>query len=253
MKQYETDRYGELPPWSDEGPLNTPAFPNHVINVGWHERLLSTAAGILLLSAGLRGIGRHPIKNFVKTAAGGLLLYRGLSGNCPLYTAMGKQQNVVHTKAITARASLLINKSRYELYQFWRRLENLPLFMRHLASVREIDDRHSRWEAIVPGNLGRIRWNAEIVKDEPGRLIGWQSISGSGIETAGKVEFFDAEDGTTELQVIITYRPPAGDIGVSIASILNPLFRKLIERDIHQFKEHIEGRTSLEYTVNEAP
>jgi uncharacterized membrane protein len=119
--------------------------------------------------------------------------------------------------------------------------------MNHLASVREVDPLHSRWEAIIPANLGRVRWNAQIVKDEYGVLIGWQSISGSAIENAGKVEFRDAPDGGTEVQVTITYRPPAGDIGVAIAKILNPAFSKIVERDIRQFKEYIEGITPAEY------
>jgi uncharacterized membrane protein len=100
-----------------------------------------------------------------------------------------------------------------------------PLFMHHLASVSEVDALHSRWEAIIPANLGRIRWNAEIVKDEYGTLIGWQSIAGSTIENAGRVEFRDVEEGT-ELRVTITYRPPAGDIGVALAKVINPGFPK---------------------------
>jgi uncharacterized membrane protein len=58
------------------------------------------------------------------------------------------------------------------VYAFWRRLENLPLFMKHLSNVTEIDAKHSHWEAVVPGNIGKIKWNAEIVKEKktPDRL-----------------------------------------------------------------------------------
>lgn len=241
----------QLPPWSEEIDLNDAANPHNVINVSWPERMISSTVGVLLLSSGLRNFRKNPLNSLFKTVIGGMLVYRGVSGNSRLYSALGKAKNVIHTPAINVRTSLVVNKPRFEVYQFWRKLENLPLFMRHLSSVREIDDIHSRWEAIIPANLGRVRWNAEIVKEEYGSFIGWQSIAGSAIENAGKVEFLDTPDGGTELRVVITYRPPAGDLGVGIARILNPVFERLVERDIHQFKEYIEGAATLEYIAGE--
>src|SRR5215212_741198 len=38
------------------------------------------------------------------------------------------------------RKSITIGSSPSQLYAFWRRLENLPQFMRHLQDVRELDD-----------------------------------------------------------------------------------------------------------------
>lgn len=230
-----------LPPWEEDLHLNNAANHSNVINVGWPERMISAVGGVLLVSSGLSHLGHTPVKSFLKTLLGGWLLYRGASGNCALYTSLGKTKNVTHTPAINVRTELTVQRSRYDVYDFWRKLENLPLFMRHLASVREIDDNHSHWEAIMPANLGRTRWTAEIVKEEYGSFIGWQSIAGASIENAGKVEFRDAPDGGTELRIVITYRAPAGDLGAGIARLLNPIFQKVVERDVHQFKNYIEG------------
>ncbi|NII28727.1 DUF2892 domain-containing protein [Pseudoflavitalea sp. X16] len=238
--------YNPMTGWLDDPVLPNSIKSNNVINVSWPERLLSATTGVVLISHGVRHFTRHPVKSLLQGMLGGFLLYRGASGNCPGYTALGKTRNVRRTPAINVRTTLVVNKPRHEVYRFWRKLENLPVFMHHLTSVREVDPVHSRWEAIIPANLGRIRWNAEIVKDEYGVLIGWQSIAGSAIENAGKVEFRDVEEGT-EVRVIITYRPPAGDIGVAIAKILNPAFAKIVERDIRQFKEYIEGATPAEF------
>lgn len=238
--------YDPMESWADDPVLPPNIRTNNVINVGWPERVASTAAGMALIGYGVGRITQHPIKSLMHTAIGAFLLYRGASGNCPGYTAIGKRKDVTRTPAINVRTTLIVNKPRNEVYRFWRKLENLPIFMHHLASVREVDPLHSRWEAIIPANLGRIRWNAEIVKDEYGVLIGWQSIAGSAIENAGKVEFRDVAEGT-ELRVTITYRPPAGDIGVAIAKLLNPALQKIVERDIHQFKEYIEGTTPAEF------
>lgn len=239
--------YDAMESWMDD-----PVLPNikntNVINVSWPERLVSATTGVALIGSGIRHFRKHPVRSLVQGMIGGFLLYRGASGNCPAYSALGKTRNVRRTSAINVRTTMVVNKPRHEVYRFWRRLENLPSFMHHLASVREVDPLHSRWEAIIPANLGRIRWNAQIVKDEYGVVIGWQSIAGSAIENAGKVEFRDVEEGT-EVRVTITYRPPAGDIGVAIAKIFNPAFAKIVERDIRQFKEYIEGITPAEFEM----
>jgi len=214
-----------------------------MVNVGQTERLISTALGAFLLSNGVGNLFRHPLGGLVKTALGGFLLYRGASGNCPLYSAMGKTAGVERTDAINIRTNLIVNKPKDEVYRFWRKLENLPLFMKHLASVTEIDEKHSHWEAEIPGGIGRIKWNAEIVKEEEGYMIGWQSIPNATISNAGKVVFHDALGGKgTELEVVITYHAPAGELGAGLARALNPVFERMIRQDVMNFKEYIETK-----------
>jgi uncharacterized membrane protein len=129
------------------------------------------------------------------------------------------------------------------VYAFWRKLENLPLFMKHLSNVTEIDQKHSHWEAEIPGGIGKVKWNAEIVKEEEGSMIGWQSIPNSTVNNAGKVTFRDALGGEgTELDVVITYHAPAGELGAGIAKALNPVLEKMVRQDIMNFKEYIETK-----------
>lgn len=220
-----------------------PQAGSGIVNVGQGERIASAAIGAWMLSSSLNNLTKHPINSLVKLAIGGVLLYRGVSGHCPIYSSMGKTKGVANTPNINIRTSLIVNKPKDEVYAFWRKLENLPLFMKHLASVTEIDSKHSHWEAVIPGNIGRIKWNAEIVKEEEGYLIGWQSIPNSMINNAGKITFHDAAGGQgTELEVVISYHPPAGEIGSGLAKALNPVFEKLIRKDVMNFKEYIETK-----------
>lgn len=213
------------------------------VNVGNNERIISAALGAFLLSSGLGNLTRHPLSGLIKTTLGGFLLYRGASGNCPMYSAIGKTKGVSHTQAINIRTQLVVNKPKDEVYAFWRKLENLPLFMKHIATVTEIDQKHSHWEAVVPGNIGKIKWNAEIVKEEPGYMIGWQSIPNATIHNAGKVVFHDAMGGQgTELDVVISYHPPAGELGSGLSKLLNPLFERIVREDVMNFKEYIETK-----------
>ena len=234
------EQYGS---WHADNEFQPVGGGSNMVNVGSNERIVSAALGAFLLSSGLSKLFRHPISGLVKTALGASLLYRGASGHCPVYSSMGKTKGVSHAPAINIRTSLVVNKPKDEVYAFWRKLENLPLFMKHLSNVTEIDQKHSHWEAAVPGNIGKIKWNAEIVKEEDGYLIGWQSIPNSMINNAGKVMFHDALGGAgTELEVVISYHPPAGDLGASVAKLLNPMFEKIIRKDVMNFKEYIETK-----------
>src|SRR5947209_7920082 len=88
--------------------------PHHggVVNVGQSERIASAAIGAWMLSSGLNNIIKNPIKNLVKAALGGYLLYRGVSGHCALYESMGKTKGVSHTPAINIRTGLIVNKPK---------------------------------------------------------------------------------------------------------------------------------------------
>jgi uncharacterized membrane protein len=118
--------------------------------------------------------------------------------------------------------------------------------MRHLESVTELDNTRSHWEAKIPSNMISIKWDAEIVKDDENSLLSWQSLPGSTIENAGKVEFRNAlGDRGTELRIMITYRPPAGNLGTQVARLFNPLFEKMVKEDITNFKQFIELKESI--------
>ncbi|HZG24401.1 MAG TPA: SRPBCC family protein [Chitinophagaceae bacterium] len=210
-------------------------FGNTVINVPLRERIVSVLAGGVFLGRGLKQL------SLVQTLLGGYLVYRGASGHCFVYSQKQRSKYTSRPESVNIQTRMIVNRPRAEVYDFWRKLENLPLFMKHLHSVREVDEKRSHWEANVPGNVTTVKWDAEIVKEEEGSLISWRSLPGATIENAGKVDFSDALGHMgTELHVVITYRPPAGKVGSSIAWLLTPVFKKMIENDISNFKQFIE-------------
>ena len=79
------------------------------------------------------------------------------------------------------------------------------------------------------------------MKEEYGELLGWNSLPHASINNAGKVEFRDTADNATELTILITYRAPFGDIGEGVASLLNPWVKKMIKKDVKNFKRYIEA------------
>jgi len=217
---------------------------SNVINVGKRERIISLAAGAFLYSASAKG--RQNILKKALRYGGIYFLYRGISGNCPLTAIIKKQEFERHAPAVNIRTCFIVRAPRKLAYNSWRNLEGLPRFLKHVKNIQVIDEAHSRWILKTPGGMPAVEWNAEIIDQEEGRELSWRSLPGSKLETAGKIYFADTTGGT-EVNVLITYRPPAGYIGSAIASFVNPRLRQMVERDLSNFKKYIEAK-AIEYS-----
>ncbi|CAL1517289.1 SRPBCC family protein [Chitinophaga sp. MM2321] len=213
---------------------------SNIINVTPEGRIVSIFTGAWLLGSAISKVDKRPVASLLKLIGAGYLLYRGISGNCLINGFTGKRRPDRHSAAINIRTSMIIDNPREEVFYFWRQLNNLPVFMKHLQSVEELDPFNSHWVVKGPGGIGTLEWDAEIVKEIPGEMIGWRSLPGSSIATAGRVTFRDTPNGDTEIDVMITYRPPAGYVGTGLAWLLNPAFENMIIRDIKRFKNYME-------------
>lgn len=175
----------------------------------------------------LLGITRRSKTGLALATAGGLLAYRA---------ARGKQ-----AREFFAEASFAINCAPEEAYKFWRNFENLPLFMRHLQSVKVIDDLRSEWKAYGPLGI-RLRWVAEITDEAPNQWIIWRSLPGADVENIGSVQFRPASGGRGTIVIaVMEYNPPAGALGKTLASILgkDPAFT--LREDLRRFKALLEA------------
>jgi uncharacterized membrane protein len=207
-------------------------------NVGDLERLVSGLGGGLLVSYGLR----HPPVGLLLAVVGGELLYRAVTGYCPIYgflaintSESGQTPTVSHTRSVTVQASPA------EAYRFWRNIEQLPRFMKHLEAVEVIDDRHSQW--VAKGPLGtKVTWNAEIFLDKENELIAWRSLPNAQVVNAGSVRFLAAPGNRgCEVKVTLTYAPPAGKLGSLVASLFGEEPGMQITEDLTRFKQVIEA------------
>lgn len=217
-------------------------------NIDQGERIVSVLAGSWLLYKSIKKMGKYPLLGLQGAAAGGLMLYRGATGICPVYKQLGKDTS--DPQAITITETIMVNAPKEKVYAFWRALSNLPKFMKHLKVVLEVDEEISLWTANTPGGLIELEWNAQITREEEGVYLGWQSLDGSMIDNAGKVEFKETLNGIgTELHVEIDYFPPAGSVGRGVTSLFNGLFERMIREDIQNFKNYAETTDFKEYSA----
>jgi uncharacterized membrane protein len=215
----------------------------HTVNVGRTERLASIVGGSLLL---LDSIFNKSFRGY-KAAAGGYLLFRGISGNCLAYKLAGKQEWRQFTN-VNIRTRMLIHRSPRAVYNLWRNFENLPQFMKHLVSVKEVYENIYEWKADIPGKTLPLQWKACLIMDIPGEVISWKSLPDALIENAGKIEFRQIDEHTTDLHVMITYKPPMGLLGGVAADFFHEKLYKLVKEDIGNFKEFAERQIGV---VNE--
>jgi uncharacterized membrane protein len=145
-----------------------------------------------------------------------------------------------HHQGIRVRKAITINRPPEDVYAFWRNLENLPRFMGHLESVRELDDRRSYWKVHAP--LGTtVEWTAQIVEDRPNELISWRSTDDAKVSNAGTVRFTKAPGGRgTEVHLELRYDPPAGAVGATIAKLMGQEPSQQVDGDLRRFKQVME-------------
>jgi uncharacterized membrane protein len=215
------------------------------VNVGAAERWGSLAAGGALVALGLRSGGT---RGGLMALGGAGLVLRGAMGHCPGYQALDintaretTREALGGSGGIRVRHAVTINRPLDEVYRFWRSVENLPRFMDHLEAVEQVDTRRSRWRA--KGPLGtRVEWEAEIINEVENEVIGWASLPGGHVVTAGSVNFRPAPGGRgTEVHVKLQYDPPAGKAGAAFAKLFGEEPSQQIQEDLRRLKELMEA------------
>jgi len=177
---------------------------------------------------------------------GGAMLYRAISGFCPIYHFLGLADRehaaigVAAGQGAKCEETVEVDGPPSEVFAFWRQLSNLPMLFSHLESVVESEGRRSHWTAIGPLNR-RVEWDAEIINEIPNELLAWRTLEHADVVSAGSVRFRPADNGHgTEVRVRLQYGPPAGRVGAAVAWLLGNDPAAQIREDLRHFKQLLE-------------
>lgn len=141
--------------------------------------------------------------------------------------------------AIVGR-SVTINRPRSELFAYWRNFTNLPTFMHAIESVQVADDKRSIWTIKAPAGQ-HVTLETELVGVIENKSIGWRSVEGSQIKTAGLVTFADGPaDRGTIVTAEIAYQPPGGDLGRLVAKLFHAEPNIQARHELKRFKQLME-------------
>jgi uncharacterized membrane protein len=121
-------------------------------------------------------------------------------------------------------------------YDQWTQFEEFPEFMTGVKEVRQLDDGNVHWVAEIGGE--RKEWDAEIVEQEPDRVVAWRSTGGLG--NRGRVAFEPIDAGArTRVSVEMDYETEG--IKESLGAFVGTDGRQ-VEKDLERFRELVEGR-----------
>jgi uncharacterized membrane protein len=216
------------------------------LNVGRTERWISGVAGAALVGYSLR---RRRLRAVLLPVGIGLVR-RAVTGRCEINRALGRNSargegrgsvaSLAAGEGTRTEQSVVVARPRDELFQFWRRFDNLPRFMDNLESVTILDGLRSHW--VAKGPLGtRVEWDAEIHNEIPDELIAWRSLPDSDVNQAGSVHFTPALGGGTEVRVVMRYAAPGGKMGDTVANVLGDDPGRQIADDLRRFKQVMDA------------
>jgi uncharacterized membrane protein len=218
-------------------------------NVGSRERIVSMTGGVvlgMLAAKAHRGKGRS-----LALSSAAALLGRGVFGYCPVNAAVGRgrsdrdtREALAGNRGVKVIESVTIRSDAGALYDTWRRLDNLPMFMGHLERVDVLDARTSHWVMRGPAGV-RFEWDAEIINEIRPMLIAWRSLPGAEVVSAGSVQFRERQRRaglTTEVTVTMQYEPFGGKASAMLAWLVGQSPASMLREDLRRFKAQIEAR-----------
>lgn len=198
---------------------------------------LATGGLLLAVAAGSR---RHatPLERMRHRAAENLPLGAAVAGAAALAAGawlLSQQRREGMRSGRTVEESIEVDVPVSTAYNQWTQFEDFPKFMGSVESVRQIDDTHLHWRAVVGGKVKE--WDAEITEQIPDERIAWRSISGP--PNAGVVTFHRISDSRTRIMLQMDYSPETAAEKVADAGGAVKLTTK---GNLKRFKKLLESR-----------
>jgi uncharacterized membrane protein len=205
-------------------------------------RLAIGAVGGMLA---VKGLGRRGLRGNALTAAGAGLLSRAITSR----SSRGIFGGATGAQDIEIQKTIRVNAPLEQVWELWSNFENFPRFMTHLREVRRTYKNRSHWVAAGPAGIP-IEWDAVVTEWVPNERIAWSSVEGSMVDTAGRVSFTQMPVGTIQIDVSMTYTPPAGAVGHAVAALFGADPKRAMDEDMVRLKSLLEeGKTTAEKPV----
>lgn len=119
-------------------------------------------------------------------------------------------------------ASVIVDSPIGDVYEFWRKMENLPQVLSEVEEVRPTGPESGHWR--VKGPLGAVvEFDVRMTRNEPEELVAWES-EGGGPELAGEVHFEEVGPDVTRVELSTGPGKAKSSLGGALRR-----FRKLVE------------------------
>jgi uncharacterized membrane protein len=145
-------------------------------------------------------------------------------------------------RGITVHKIINVAAPVEEVFAFWSNYQNFPLFMSNVRDVRRTGVNRSHW--VVAGPAGApVEWDAVLTNYIANQSLGWETAPESAIQHTGIVRFEPNADGSTRLDVRMSYNPVAGALGHAVAALFGADPKNEMDQDLARIKTMIETGT----------
>lgn len=201
------------------------------------ERVLNLTSGALLM---LPVLGKRSALRWTAAAAGGALIYCGISGTRSASRLMAPGASATSKQRF--RQSITIGRSPSELFALWRNPDTLERIRLPFEQLTVLGSDHVRWRMNLPA--GSMEIEALLVEERPGELVHWRSTSSGPLQVDERMRFKPAPqdlgtEATLDYEVDFS-RMPAGELLRSIASYFQRVPRSALKKVLDNFKSLAE-------------
>ncbi|MGH8070329.1 MAG: SRPBCC family protein [Candidatus Entotheonellia bacterium] len=195
-------------------------------------RLLMGGAGGALAAY---GAGRRDVFSRALGLAGLTMLARAIT-NIELKRLIGVGAG---RRAVDIQKTITITAPIERVFELWAHYQNFPHFMSNVRDVKDLGDGRSRW--IVTGPAGTtVEWDAVMTSYTPREVLAWRTEPNSIVQHAGVIRFLSNSDGSTTVNIRLTYNPGVGGLGHIVASLFGADPKSQMDEDLVRMKTFIE-------------
>ncbi len=134
--------------------------------------------------------------------------------------------------------SIIVNGDVSHLYNTWVDFRNHPQFLENVTAVTQTDEETFHW--VMEGPLNKkFEWTTKITTREPNKRVAWKTVEGD-LKKSGQVTFTSLPKGQVEVTITSQTIPP--DNLVDKAALFFTDEEAQLEKDLRNFKAHIEAR-----------
>jgi uncharacterized membrane protein len=143
-------------------------------------------------------------------------------------------------RAVDVNKSINIKAPLDLVFGFFSHYDNFPQFMSNVKEVRDPGNGRSHWVVAGPAGV-TVEWDADLVDFAPNDRIAWESVPGSAVDNAGSITFREARDGSTQVNIRLSYNPPGGAIGHVVAKLFGSDPKSEMDGDLARVKTFLES------------
>lgn len=142
-------------------------------------------------------------------------------------------------RAVDVRKTINIHAPIDRVFGFFSRYDNFPHFMSNVKQVNDPGTGRSHWVVAGPAGI-TVEWDADLIDFVSHRRIAWESVEGSTVDNAGVIQFRQNPDGSTRVDIDLSYNPPAGALGHVIARLFGSDPKSEMDHDLARVKTMLE-------------